>query len=196
MVQAMANNGGLPKQYQAVEYIGSDGSQYIDTLVNGGSDIAIDIVMSDNKGGWILGSQKSASASRFVLYCNNNAQFAFKVNSNIGQNYKCDNVAQHHFILSNTKCVMDNYTYSINSGAWADTLPLFLFAMNNNGTYQTGASFKIHKCNIFSDTTLVRQFVPCYDKQSLEIGMYDTISRTFFTNSGTGTFTKGNDIKL
>lgn len=196
MVQAMANNGGLPKQYQAVEYIGSNGRQYINTFINGGSDITIDIVISDINGGWILGSQKSANESRFVVYCNNNTLFAFKVNSNIGSGYICDDVAQHHFILSNTKCVMDSYTYSINSGVWADTLPLFLFAMNNNGKYQAGISYKIHKCDIYSNTTLVRQFVPCYDKQSGVIGMYDTISRIFFTNSGTGTFTKGNDIKL
>ena len=190
------DEGGLPEQYQAVEYIGSNGKQYINTLVNGGSDITIDIIFSDTNGGWMLGSQKSVNDSRFVMFCNSNSYFAYKVNSNIGNNYVCDNVVQHHFILSNTKCVMDSYTYTFYSGKWADTLSLFLFAMNNNGTYQAGTSYKIHKCDIFSNNALVRKFIPCYHKKSGEIGMYDTISGIFFTNRGVGTFNKGNDIKL
>lgn len=36
--------------------------------------------------------------------------------------------------------------------------------------------------------------VPCYRKSDGEIGMYDLVSKTFYTNQGTGTFTKGEDV--
>ena len=36
--------------------------------------------------------------------------------------------------------------------------------------------------------------VPCYRKSDGEIGMYDLVSNTFFTNQGTGTFLKGADV--
>lgn len=36
--------------------------------------------------------------------------------------------------------------------------------------------------------------IPCYHKSSGEIGMYDTVSKQFYINSGTGTFLKGNDV--
>ena len=37
-------------------------------------------------------------------------------------------------------------------------------------------------------------FVPCYRKADGTIGMYDTVSGSFFTNAGTGTFSKGADV--
>ena len=36
--------------------------------------------------------------------------------------------------------------------------------------------------------------VPCYRKSDNVIGAYDTVTDTFYTNAGTGTFTKGNDV--
>ena len=37
-------------------------------------------------------------------------------------------------------------------------------------------------------------FVPCYLKLDGTIGMYDLVSGEFYTNQGTGTFEKGDDI--
>lgn len=40
----------------------------------------------------------------------------------------------------------------------------------------------------------VCDLIPCYRKSDVEIGMYDLVSKTFLTNAGTGTFTKGGDV--
>lgn len=40
----------------------------------------------------------------------------------------------------------------------------------------------------------VCDLIPCYRKSDVEIGMYDLVSKTFLTNAGTGTFTKGADV--
>lgn len=39
------------------------------------------------------------------------------------------------------------------------------------------------------------KLVPCYRKSDNEIGMYDMFSGNFYTNAGTGKFSKGNDIQ-
>ena len=39
-----------------------------------------------------------------------------------------------------------------------------------------------------------RHFIPCYRKSDNVIGLYDLVEGTFYTNSGTGTFTKGSDV--
>lgn len=36
--------------------------------------------------------------------------------------------------------------------------------------------------------------VPCYRKSDGEIGMYDLVNGVFYTNSGSGTFIKGDDV--
>lgn len=45
-----------------------------------------------------------------------------------------------------------------------------------------------------SNREITHNYIPCYRKSDDVIGMYDTISQTFHTNAGTGSFVKGADI--
>ena len=45
-----------------------------------------------------------------------------------------------------------------------------------------------------NNDTLVRNFIPCYRKSDTEIGLYDLVNDVFYTNAGSGTFIKGNDV--
>lgn len=55
------------------------------------------------------------------------------------------------------------------------------------------------KCRIYSAKvkqagSYVRNLIPCYRKSDNVIGMYDIVGNAFYTNSGTGTFTKGANV--
>lgn len=71
-----------------------------------------------------------------------------------------------------------------------------LFANSNTG----GILFvgRIYEVNIyideFDDSHKVSQMIPVYRKSDGEIGMWDTVRKQFFTNVGTGTFSKGADV--
>lgn len=67
---------------------------------------------------------------------------------------------------------------------------IYLFGLDQAGTFIQGEKTRIYSCS-FGD---IRNFIPCYRKSDNEPGMYDTITGTFYTNSGTGTFTVGNDV--
>ena len=41
---------------------------------------------------------------------------------------------------------------------------------------------------------VTREFIPCYRKQDGEIGLYDLINNQFYSNDGTGQFSKGADV--
>ena len=78
---------------------------------------------------------------------------------------------------------------------------LTVFCRNNAGTKVAFCTGRIHELIIwddpsliFDESTIVRHLIPCYRKNDNEIGMYDTVSKTFFTNQGTGTFLKGADV--
>ncbi|MBO7283294.1 MAG: hypothetical protein J6U73_07870 [Alistipes sp.] len=45
---------------------------------------------------------------------------------------------------------------------------------------------ELYQCQIYDGDTLVRDFYPWYEE---EFGLYDLVSKTFFKNNGTGTFT-------
>lgn len=53
---------------------------------------------------------------------------------------------------------------------------------------------KIYSVSLERVGTIVADLVSCYRKADGEIGMYDIVSNTFFTNVGTGTFTKGGNV--
>ena len=47
---------------------------------------------------------------------------------------------------------------------------------------------------IYNNGTLVRDFVPVKRNSDGAIGMYDTVTKAFFANAGTGTFTAGPNV--
>ena len=68
---------------------------------------------------------------------------------------------------------------------------IFVFALNGNTLPST---CKVSKFQLYENEVLIRNYIPCYRKSDNVIGMYDIVTKTFFTNAGTGTFTKGNNV--
>ena len=53
---------------------------------------------------------------------------------------------------------------------------------------------RIYYFKIYENGVLVRNYVPCYRISDGVIGLYETVTGTFVTNAGEGTFTKGGNI--
>ena len=69
---------------------------------------------------------------------------------------------------------------------------LFLFATNRGEANKFFSQVKIHSTRIWNNNgELVRNFVPVKRNSDSAIGMYDTVTKAFFANAGTGTFTAG-----
>ena len=71
------------------------------------------------------------------------------------------------------------------------------FPLNGNGSYPEGyvlASMRLYSCKIYNNEKIIRNFIPCYRKTDGVVGVYDLVEKKFYTNLGTGTFIKGNDI--
>lgn len=72
------------------------------------------------------------------------------------------------------------------------TKPLHIFKCNNRS--QGIGKFKISKFIAKENGSETLNLIPCYRIVDNEIGMYDLVSNTFYTNAGTGTFIKGPDV--
>ena len=189
----------LPKEYKEVEYIESHGTEYIDTGVLGNlnTEIVFDfkpISYSTNKTILLVG------------YSGNNIQ----PNLSLDDNVRTSRFGDKSFILRNVISLNNRYICKINKTA------LYLNG-NNLGNFNTVNPFttpdtmwvgicrgisneyingtnQIFSCQIYDNGTLVRDFVPCYRVSDNEIGLYDLVNGVFYTNQGTGTFAKGNDV--
>lgn len=165
----------LPEGYTILSYIESNGAQYIDTGVNPSIGIraVIDFqaTSTPTSNWWIL----SAVTSGTILW-------RAGVNAST---FRTDAGFSYSQTASLTDRTVATGTCSINM-----TIPLYLFAQNEGGAVEFG-KFKLYSCQLYSGDTLIRDFVPCIDPTG-KVGLYDKVSKTFFGNSGTGTFVGGN----
>lgn len=62
-----------------------------------------------------------------------------------------------------------------------------LFAQNSHGVVKNNASFRMNYCKITENDSLILNLIPYIDDEGIPC-MYDSISKRFFYNNGTGTF--------
>ena len=193
------NSHNLPSEYQEVDYIQSSGTQYVDTGVAAHVDIKTvakfsvsDLTASKN---YIFGSVNSG-VSRI--------QFSYSNPLFIGWGNRYENSISwdvdtniHTVELgrwSNLK-IDDTVAYTTGYGYFVNGLPIYLFALNSTRTpSDISNGVRIYECQIYDNSTLVRDFVPCYRISDNVAGLYDMVNDVFYTNAGTGVFTKGSNI--
>ena len=190
----------VPNGYTQVEYIQSSGTQYIDTGIspttNTGFKIKASCTTENNTDKILIGSR--ASSNRFWVdfdYNNGNKRIygGFGNIDNIG-NYVLDTDYEIDFNYNGTKKVITNGVSYDLTGTFDSTgsLPMYIFRANYSSPI--AGNFKVYYCQIYNGTTLVRDFIPCIRNSDSVVGLYDLVSKTFFTNAGTGTFTYGREV--
>ena len=199
------------KDYQAVEYIESTGTQYINTGVSSGTSTLRAIldytILSDSGAmGWVETKSDSTIQSQYSI---------LPTSIEVGRQGVFDNLytvnERNHLITS-----YNDYLY-INSK---------IFIVSTAGSYgsHTGCAFHLFarehvaldaswavssitvsdfiSCRFYggkfydSEFNLIRYLIPCYRKSDNVIGLFDGVTQKFYTNEGTGVFLKGEDIDL
>lgn len=66
---------------------------------------------------------------------------------------------------------------------------IFLFGLNDgNHLIQAGPGCIIYEMRFYTSDKLLMEFIPCVRKSDSKPGMYDTVTKTFYTNAGSGEF--------
>ena len=186
----------LPPGYQQVEWIGSTGTQCIDTGYV--PSMNTNIILTK-------GSTPNASHFTFIFGAGNDSPNQFGLNG-----YFMNYFGKFNQAIQNNKqqdaCTIkilhgivyiDDVEYLDLSDATGPNQPMMsimLFCREGRNGYERFITMNLYGFEMYEGTTPVRKMIPCYRKSDSEIGMYDTVSGTFYTNSGTDTFTKGNDV--
>ena len=84
----------------------------------------------------------------------------------------------------------DDITRTLPANTFSNPLPIYIFSCNGLGSYGT-ISGRVYSVKISNNTNIVRDMVPVRRDSDGTVGMYDTVSNTFFTNAGSGSFTAG-----
>ena len=199
--QASAPSGRLPSGYQEVEYIETTGTQYINTgIVNKlTSKFELTIQKTALEGDGNLQFENGTNWWCVGYAYDGNYWFAFGKAGN-GMAYEQINQTASY---SKVKLWVDTknqqYGYdstSINFTRYGidDQNAFYIGAKNNNGSPMQYCKEKIFEFKYYENEILLNDFIPCYRTSDSEIGLYDVINNQFYTNNGSGNFTKGADV--
>lgn len=185
---------GLPDGYTQVEYIQSSGTQYIDTGVipSHNSTIAIDAeVLASSQNYWgMFGARRDSSMQFWVFYNRTEPSWCGRYSSNPNITINGAYAGRHRISLEKNVLKVDNSSSSTSESSFSTNYTSYIFACNNSGSAQYMCNIKLYSAEVFSDSQLVRDFVPCKNNSGV-IGLYDLVSEQFYTNAGSGVFTAG-----
>lgn len=189
----------LPPEFQEVEYIESTGTQYINTtyLSDSNSSFEFKITYKTSRG-IVFGAYNSYWDSGYGYYHNNgNGDNEFEhYYGNYNTGYKgINNVTQKIVINKGNVYIDGNSIYTVPTKTFSMKQPTFIFGGNWAGQrVEQPLECKIYYFKIKNDSFTIMNFIPCYRKTDSEVGMYDILNDTFYTNAGTGSFIKGPDV--
>lgn len=197
---------GLPGEYRQVEYLKSDGGKpYINTnliptpnmriLIDGETPYNVD------SPGFIFGSRRDngnlISAEMFwaitwqKFYCyglgtaRNTKVISAKAYEQFALDFNCNyaHAVKFNGVLSVNNDVTTSYSQ-----------PIYLWGINTSGglddQYVAGLIIKRFTAyESYNTNKMLMNLIPCIRKSDSKPGMYDTVSKTFYTNAGTGEFT-------
>lgn len=199
----------------AIEYIGTTGTQYIDTgIAHAGRNIEFTLVVQwtgstasqfETFFGYMAASPDTTPRCGIHKY---NGNWMFGTNKTNETTVPVDNNL-HKFFLTGNASTNEESLYIDNAfvmqgdttsdGLFGNTITFFLGCRNRNGSVDNPSSAKFYSLNFkkFADaehTTITQEwnFIPVRIGQ---VGyMYDTISGQLFGNSGSGNFILGPDV--
>ena len=199
----------LPKEYREVDYIEGTGTQWIDTGLVGNinREWIVEFSDFDRNGATYAGpfgiTERNAKtaiscSSGVAVYCSfgNKTDVVYRESTNSYNAWATSDIKKisisKNGVYRNDVQRISAFT-SLTYAESATTMPLFARKPNAN-TVDRLVKMKLYSFACKDDGILIADFVPCYRKSDGEIGMYDTVSKTFYTNAGTGTFLKGADV--
>lgn len=189
----MQKKGLLPAAYQQVEWISStnDGGQYINTLVASSDSIKVECGFDCGSGYTYSTIFGSTAATFFLQKGNSTNKLTARIKFGTAFNVEVPTLnAYIEASLSADSLVVNGTDYTPNVGTTKYEGNICLFGrLNYSSQLDIKGAVKIWYCKIYDNNALVRNFIPCIRIADSEAGMYDTVTKTFYTNDGTGEFT-------
>ena len=191
-VPHQGTGGRLPSGYTELQYIESTGTQYIDTGVTPNQDtqIILDYRPTAAATVAVFGSRVGVGNAAFALWIVNE--------TSIEDDYASDrDTISVSNLLERTLVVKDanilDYGDTTREHAevvFSNQYPIALFGINSAGTVDSRrVSARLYSCSIRTGTD-ERDYIPCLAPDG-SVGLYDLVGKSFYKNSGTGSFVAG-----
>lgn len=192
---------GLPIEYEPVEFIESTGTQFIDTGLKLTSEYSVEldyqITNASQKRTGLFGSVGTNTNGRYgslISPSNSQLEHGYGATNTYYQTGLPD-LNRHLLKQEKNKLYVDGeLIYTFPTSTFSATSNAYL--CNFNFTNYNPAKARYYGAKFWDGDELIRNFIPCYRKADGEAGLYDTVTKSFFTNQGTGNFIYPTDIEM
>lgn len=183
-------------KYIALEYIESNGTQYIDTGFNpdGNTRIVAEMQLTE-----LVNADKGTSPMLFGAYASSSARYAFywSATGNVFGTYYAGQSKDFSSITNGYERVqidcnkntqsLNGETITYTASTSACSYPLYLFGRNTSGSAGFLAKARLYSCQIYDNDVLVRDFVPMANEQGV-CGLYDNVNGVFYASANGNNF--------
>ena len=180
----------LPSGYTKLKYVRSTGAQAIFTGVSADQDtrVVIDFQMTSGKTTeqHICSVRTSTSGPFFTAFYNGGLS-----RGNYKVRWASQAIKSFAMISGTDRMVLDfnknsvtlgDYQLTFSSAAFSISYPLTLFCRNTAGTCDAYAYMDMYSCQIYSGSTLVRDYIPCKNSSGVA-GLWDDVESMFYGSS-------------
>lgn len=192
----------VPLEYQVVEYLESNGKQYIDTQYYPNSTTSVESKfmfneIKDTSSPFGVREVNQTQRQFLISVTNNNVLWIVNGINNLSfNNLSIVNNKDYTIKVTPTEAFWNgNKISDLNAEkAKIQERSMYMFGRNTMTGFANPLYGKIYYLKIYENADLTKYFVPCYRKSDNIAGMYELIGNKFYTNNGTGEFTVGADV--
>lgn len=199
--KAGAENSIIPDIGTPIEYIQSNGTQYINSgFIPKATTRTIMKVEPMSWSTWsaFFGTRNATSPTATQAYIAaipaatlyRSDYFGSSLTAETPTVMQITNIDKNKNICSFNNIMITNTSSTANA-----TTNMFLLALNDVGIAKYFLSAKLYSCKIYDGDTLVRDFIPIKTTVNT-YGLWDKVNKVFYKNAGTGTFTGGPAVTL
>ena len=197
--------------YKEVEYIQSSWTQYIDTWYTLSSNSSIETKLSIVSWVWNYDMQYGSygtswdKPSMFMQrnYPDNNKLRVITYSNGYSDRKYIDSInnlvfnTDYNIVHTNTSFIINWVSQgTMSATTYTCDKTAYIFWVHTKRWIGWPSAMKLYSFKIYESWTLVRDFVPCYRVSDNVIWLFDKVWNKFYTNAGTGSFTKWNDVKV
>ena len=177
--------GSIPSYYTPIEYLESDGTNYLNTGVIphvGKTKMELKAALSqtytDSNARYIAGTRNS-SQGYFAIYDSQTHNYALRIDGAYG--YAVTGTGVHTCVLDSVtgNVSLDGVAHSVTNTTLLD-LPIYLYAVNNNNEPKQHIKAKIYYCKIWEEGHLIRDLVPVQHSLYGYKGLYDRVEQKLY----------------
>lgn len=179
----------LPVGYTELEYIQSDGTQYIDTgfKPNNNTRVVMDIDILPSNGETV-----PIFGARDVFGSSKNSFCFWRIYPEFRSDYGTKTVTidvtpsgRHRIDKNKNVITVDGVTVTHANTTFQSNATLVLFSNNSLGSIDDRmVHAKLYSCQVYDNGMLIRDFVPCKNSSGTR-GLFDLVTLKFYANTNT-----------